>query len=297
LLLTVIGLSVLWAILTPVFLSSRNITNVLQQVAVLQILAVGTVFVMISGGIDLSIGNMISFVAGAAAMLVSMGVNPVLVVLIGLVLGMASGFLNGIIILKSKAQPFIITLGMMSVYQGLAFIVTNGRNVGLIGQFQFLGRGNIAGVPVPVVFFVVVSIVMLLVLRYTKFGRNIYAIGGNEEAAFLAGIRLTVYKPLIYTINGGIVGLAAVILLSRVGGSNALMGLGFEMQAIAAVAIGGVTLSGGRGTVQGAFLGVLLLGIIGNGLNLMNVPNWYQYLVLGALIVGAVVLGNLNKGK
>jgi ribose/xylose/arabinose/galactoside ABC-type transport system permease subunit len=226
-----------------------------------------------------------------------MGVNPVLVVAVGLVLGMASGFLNGIIILKSKAQPFIITLGMMSVYQGLAFIVTNGRNVGLIGQFQFLGRSSIAGVPVPVIFFVVVSIIMFLVLRYTKFGRNIYAIGGNEEAAFLAGIRLSVYKPLIYTINGGIVGLAAVILLSRVGGSNALMGLGFEMQAIAAVAIGGVTLSGGRGTVQGAFLGVLLLGIIGNGLNLMNVPNWYQYLVLGALIVGAVVLGNLNRGK
>jgi ribose transport system permease protein len=295
--LTVVGLCVASAVLSPVFLTRRNILNVLQQVAVLEIVAVGTLFVMISGGIDLSIGNMISFIAGGAALFLNRGTNPVVVVLAAVVVAMASGLVNGLIITRTRCEPFIITLGMMSVYEGLAFIVVNGRNIGLVGTFQSLGRGSVGFIPVPVLAFVVIDVVMFLVLRYTKFGRKVFAIGGNEEAAFLAGIKISFYKPVIYMINGAIVGIAAVILLSRVGGSNPLMGLGFELQAIAAVAIGGVTLSGGKGSVQGAFLGVLLLGVISNALSLMDVPYFYQYVTLGLLIVGAVVLSNVNKSK
>ena len=297
LLLVVVILCVASAILSPVFLSRRNILNVLQQVAVLEIVAIGTLFVMISGGIDLSIGNIISFVAGTAAILITRGVNPALVVVIALLLGMGSGYLNGTIITKSRCEPFIITLGMMSVYEGLAFIVVNGRNIGLIGTFQVLGRGSVGIVPIPVIAFVLVDLVMFVVLKFTRFGRKVYSIGGNEEAAFLAGIRISLYKPLIYMINGLIVGIAAVILLSR----------GWRLQSPHGCRLRAAGNRGGRHRGcdperrQGQRHGGLPRGPAAGGdlqcPSLMDVPYFYQYVTLGVLIVGAVILSNINKPK
>ena len=280
---------------TDRFYQTKNILNILRQITPLGIAAVGAAIVMISGGIDLTIGTLISFSGCTTAALMGMGYSVEMAVLVGVMVAIGCGALNGTLIVLSKAEPFIITLGMMSVYQGLALLVTGGNNLAASTDFTF-GRDKVFEmVPVPVLFLVSVFVIIFLVLKFTKFGRRTYAIGNNTEAAYLSGIKIKRNKIYVYTLNGGLLGLAAMILLSRISSGNASMGDSLLMQAIAAAVIGGVSMAGGRGSIWGVFLGTVMIGVISNALNLLSVDAFYQYIVLGAIIVGAVFASNAGS--
>ena len=281
----------------PLFLSWRNIKNILLQNAVAGIATVGMCILMISGGIDLSIGNQISFYGCLLALLLKNGMNEVLAPILVLLIATALGALSGLIISNTSAAPFIITLGLMNVYKAAALIVSNGSDIP-INKFTFLGRTPVLTIMLPVWIFLILFLIVGYVLRYLQFGRTVYAIGSNVDAAYISGVGVKSMKVWAYTINGLLVGLAAAVLLSRLGSAVPTMGDGYEMTAIAACAIGGITLSGGEGNALGAFLGVLFLGIIRNGLNIIGVESFYQYLVNGIIIIIAVVLSNFsNKNR
>jgi ribose transport system permease protein len=297
LLLVIVVISIVISITNVQFISSRNVLNILQQISVTGIVTIGMGMVLISGGIDLSVGAMISLTCAVVAKLIVTGMNPWVAAPIGLALATLCGFANGLIISKTRCAPFIITLGMLSVYQGIALVVTRGRIVNLSGQFDFMGRPLFSFVPAYVLVFLTICVIFYVILNYSRYGRRIYAMGGNEEAAYLSGIKVDNYKLRVYSLNGLVVGIAALVLLSRLGSANPVMGNGYELQSIAAAVIGGTTLEGGRGSVVGCFLGVLLLGIISNSLNILGVSPFYQNIVLGAIIVIAVVMSNLGRGK
>jgi ribose transport system permease protein len=297
LLLVIVVISIVISITNVQFISSRNVLNILQQISVTGIVTIGMGMVLISGGIDLSVGALISLTCAVVAKLIVTGMNPWVAAPIGLALATLCGFANGLIISKTRCAPFIITLGMLSVYQGIALVVTRGRIVNLSGQFDFMGRPLFSFVPAYVLVFLTICVIFYVILNYSRYGRRIYAMGGNEEAAYLSGIKVDNYKLRVYSLNGLVVGIAALVLLSRLGSANPVMGNGYELQSIAAAVIGGTTLEGGRGSVVGCFLGVLLLGIISNSLNILGVSPFYQNIVLGAIIVIAVVMSNLGRGK
>lgn len=291
-LVMVVGISCV----SPAFFTWRNIRNVLMQNAITGILVAGMAIVMISGGIDLAVGNQLSFIGCLLALLLSRGVPEGFALLIALGVSTLFSFLSGLIIANTSAQPFIITLGLMSVYKALALIVSNGSDIP-INAFDWLGKTQILGVILPVWIFLLLFVLAALVLRFTKFGRDVYALGSNEQAAYISGIPAKKLKVGIYTLNGFIVGFAAAVMLSRLGSAVPTMGDGYEMNAIAACAIGGITLAGGEGGAGGALLGILFLGIVRNGLNMMSVPSFYQYLVNGAIIILAVILSNYTSKK
>ncbi|MCL2111757.1 MAG: ABC transporter permease [Clostridiales bacterium] len=280
---------------TDRFYQTRNIMNILTQITALGIAGAGAAIVMISGGIDLTLGNIISLsgCVTAAMMGAGYGVGPS--VFVGMLVAIGCGTLNGALIVLSKAEPFIVTLGMMSVYTGLTLLVTGGMNLPASSEFTF-GRDRIGDIlPIPVIFLAAVYIAVYFILKYTKFGRRTYAIGNNTEAAFLSGIKIKRNKIYVYALNGGLLGIASMIMLSRLSSANSVMGDALLMQAIAAAVIGGVTLSGGRGNIWGVFLGTVLIGVISNALNLLSVASFYQYIVLGAIIVGAVFVSNIGS--
>jgi len=286
---------IVMCIATDRFYQTKNIMNILTQITALGISAAGAGIVILSRGIDLSLGNAISFAACTSAAMMGSGISIPLSVTVGVLIAIGSGALNGTLIVLSKAEPFIVTLGMMSVYNGLSLLVTKGANLPVPEVFSF-GRDRVFEiVPVPVIFLVVVFIIMHIVLKYFKFGRRIYAIGNNPEAAFLSGIKIKRNKILIYMLNGGLIGIASMILLSRLGSANSVLGDNILMQAIAAAVIGGVSLSGGRGNIWGVFLGTVLIGVISNSLNLLSVASFYQYIVLGIIIIGAVFVSNIGS--
>ena len=287
------------------FLSGMNISNVLLQVSVTGILALSMTLVMISGGIDLSIGNMLSFLSvGMAYLMRTAGWNEAQTILIALVVGIGMQLLMGLIISRTKIEPFIISLGFMSIYRGLTYLITNGREITIIGRLEFLKavvfRIDRFVVTVPIILFIALSVIVSLIVKYTKFGRRVYAVGGNESAAYLAGINVKNFKLLIYGINGLFVTIAAMTLLARLGTGAPVMGLGKEIEVIAAVVVGGTALSGGKGNIWGAILGVLVLGIISNALNILGVSPHYQFIISGLLIILAVIVGyysSLRKVK
>ena len=297
LLLVIVVISIFISITNVQFISSRNILNILQQISVTGIVTIGMGMVLISGGIDLSVGAMISLTCAVVAKLIVSDVNLWVAAPIGLAVATLCGFTNGLIISKTRCAPFIITLGMLSVYQGIALVVTRGRIVNLGGQFDFMGRPLFSIIPAYVLVFLAICVIFYVILNYSRYGRRIYAMGGNEEATYLSGIKVDNYKLRVYSLNGLVVGIAALVLLSRLGSANPVMGNGYELQSIAAAVIGGTTLDGGRGSVIGCFLGVLLLGIISNSLNILGVSPFYQNIVLGVIIVFAVVMSNLGRGK
>jgi ribose/xylose/arabinose/galactoside ABC-type transport system permease subunit len=227
------------------------------------------------------------------------GLGEIPAILTGLIVGSLVGLANGIIVAKTKVQPFISTLGMMSVLQGLALIATNGRQIPNLGGplFEPIGGGIVGIIPVPVIILFTVLVISHILLRYTRWGRNWYAIGGNEETAFLSGININTLKVAVYVINGLFAGIAAVTLTSRIGAALPLMGSGYELQSIAAVVIGGVSLNGGRGNILGAFLGVLLLGVISNSLNMLNVSSFYQNISIGIIIMIAVIANQYSMRR
>jgi ribose/xylose/arabinose/galactoside ABC-type transport system permease subunit len=273
-----------------------NISNVLLQVSVTGIFALGMTLVMISGGIDLSIGNMLSFLGtGMAYLMRTAKWGEAETLLIALVVGVGLQLLMGWIISRTKIEPFIISLGFMSIYRGFTYLITNGREITIIGKIEFLQsvvfRLDKFVVTVPIVLFIALTIIVALVVKYTKFGRRVYAVGGNENAAYLAGINVKNFKLLIYGINGLFVTIASMTLLARLGTGAPVMGLGKEIEVIAAVVVGGTAMSGGKGNIWGAVFGVLVLGIISNALNILGVSPHYQFIISGLLIIFAVIVG------
>ena len=283
--------------ISPQFLTISNWKIIITQASINALLAFGVTFVIITGGIDLSLGSMVAVTGVTAAMLAHPDTFPVaLPIFAGLFAGLLMGVFNGFIITKSKIAPFIVTLGTMTIGRGLALILSKGRPVSnLSDSFNFIGGGDIFGIPFPIIVLIVIFIICLLILKKTLLGRYIYAIGGNEQAARASGININQVKMAVYSISGLLAGLAGILLTSRITTGQPNAGAGFELDAIAAAVIGGTSTSGGIGTMTGTLIGVLLIGVINNGLYLLNVTSYYQQVVMGIIIIGAVVLDSWNQ--
>ncbi len=296
LVLVIIIIIVIASVLNSNFLSLRNFLNIMQQISILGILTMCMSLLMISGGLDISIGNMTGLIAIVFARMLLSGKNIFLCVIVALALGLTFGFINGLIIAKSKVTPLIITLGMNYVFLGIALIVGGGRPQAITGQFEFLGQSKIGGVvPFAIIIFLLIFAFAFLLRKYTKYGRRLNAIGGNSLAAYLSGINVDLHVVSIYTLSGLIVGFASLILISRLGMVQADVGANFALQALAAAIIGGITFEGGKGSLVGAFFGVLLLGILNNALNIVGVSSFTQTIILGAIIVVATVISNIGQ--
>jgi ribose transport system permease protein len=283
-------------IFNPRFFTLRNLLNVLNQNAVTAIVAAGATLVMISGNFDISVGSMVGLSTTTAALLVVNGMAVPTAMIIGFSVCVACGLFNGIIISKTRTPSFIITLAMLSTFHGISLITTGGITKSLAGKFAVLGRGLSFGViPNPILVCVGVYVVLFALLRYTKLGRRTYAVGGNEQAAYLSGVNTDLTKIIVYGLNGVLVGIGSIVLLSRLGSALPSTGSGMELRAIAAVVIGGVPLTGGKGKALGTFLGVILMGLISNVLNLLNISAYYQEVAIGLIIAIAVIFSNLGR--
>lgn len=284
-------------ILNPIFFNPSNLLNVLVQVSVMSVLAAGVNFTILTGGIDLSVGALLGLVGVlVAGLLKATGMVP-LAIVSGLALGALLGLVNGILVTVGNIPSFVATLGMMAIARGLAFVYTQGRPIsGFPDSFRALGAGEIFDVlPVPAVLALVVYAVAAFVLTQTPFGRGIYAIGSNEKAARLSGIPVAGYKTAAFVISGLMAGSGGVMFMGRINSAHPLGGQGYELDAIAAVVIGGTSLSGGEGVIWGSLVGALIMGVLRNGLNLLNVDPFWQQVVIGVVIVGAVLMDRRGK--
>lgn len=292
-LIVVFGIVLVYlAFATDNFLTTTNLINVVRQSSIVGFLALGMTFVMITAGIDLSVGS-IAGLSGIAAALVapSDGTAFLVPIAVGIGVGLLVGLANSALIVGGAILPFLATLAMMTVARSAALIITDGKPVtGLSDQFAWLGTGKVGWVPVPVILFVVAAIVTHVVLSRTRFGRHVYAVGSNEESARKVGISTRRVLLGVYLLAGGLAALGGIILTARVNGADPLAGTGFELQAISAVVIGGTSLFGGVGSIKGTVLGVLLVGVVMNGLNLLNVSSYYQQAAQGLILVLAVLL-------
>ena len=296
--LALILLLIIASLLSPYFLSSRNIFNVLRGASMIGIVAIGMTFVILNRGIDLSVGSLVGVSAALAASFAPYGVAAAILVALGAGLGL--GLVNGLLITALRLQPFIATLGMLIFARGLVFVHTNGSNIVVENPteaFQFLGSGYVGPVPAPVILFVVIWLVAAWVLKYTVFGREIYAVGANEEAARLSGINVNRNKVLVYCVSGVLAGLAGFVMASRLTVGEPNGGTLYELDAIAATLIGGTTFDGGVGGVGGTVLGILILSFLSNILNLLNISPYSQMLLKGVIIVLAVVVSEWRKRK
>lgn len=282
------------------FLTKMNMFNVLRQISTNLYLAAAMTMVIILGGIDLSVGSTIALTGCvSAAAVVRYGLPIPVALIIGLIVGVIIGMINGIIIAKTTIPPFITTLATLNIAKGLAYVYTGGSPVRVVSkEWQFLGAGYIGSIPVPVIILVIVLIITGLIINNTKFGRHIYAVGGNVQAAEFSGISVSKVKFWIYTYSGLMAGLAGIVLASRMYSGQPTAGTGAEMDAIAAVVVGGTSMSGGRGKIEGTIIGALIIGFLNNGLNLLNVSSFWQYVVKGFVILLAVFIDFLrNKTK
>jgi ribose/xylose/arabinose/galactoside ABC-type transport system permease subunit len=285
------------------FLSMANLSNVLRRSSVNAIIGVGMTAIIISGGIDLSSGSMLALagMAGAWVMLKLGGNSPTLPQMligtgIGTLAGGACGLLNGLAITQLKLPPFIVTLGTMSAFRGISFVMNDGEPYNVPG-YVFLGNGEILGMPASVVIAAVIVVLAILVLRYTPLGRYTYAIGSNREASFHAGVNVNWNLTVIYTLAGLLVGFAAMIATSRTISAQPTAGYNLELDVIAAVVIGGASLNGGRGTVLGTMIGTLLIGFLRNGCTLVGIRTEVQLIVIGAIIIIAVAVDQMARTR
>ena len=297
---TLIGLiliSVVFAWMSSTFLTAPNLLNILQQSSINACIALGMTLVIISGGIDLSVGPVAALTATLAAAMMVGGVPVPLALLGGLGVGAACGFVNGALIAWGGLQPFIVTLGSLSLYRALALIYTGGQPIfGLPNGFRALTNGTIAGVPNPVMIVAVLAVVAWVTLNKTPLGEYFMAVGGNPEAARIAGVPVTLTKLSAYMISGFMAAVAAMILIGRLGAAEPTMGTLWELDAIAASAIGGASLMGGRGSIPGTLIGCIILGTLRNGLTLLNVQAFYQLLATGIIIIVAMLIDKFASG-
>jgi len=278
------------------FLNWSNISQVIRAVSFIAIMTVGQAVVIITAGIDLGVGSVLGLCGVVAAVLLNNNFDITSAVIISLLVGIASGLSSGLLITKAKLPPFIATLAMMSIARGLAFAITGGETIrNLPLRFLELGQGEILSIPIPIYVMAAFALIVGYVLKSTKWGRYAYAIGGNEEAAVYSGVNVQLVKILVYSLCGFSAALAGVLFTSRFGVGQSTAGLGYELDVIAAAVIGGVSLSGGRGTILGAVIGSVLMGILRNGLVLLNVSVYWQQVAIGLVIVLAVVLDRKTR--
>ena len=291
------------------FLSPANIINVVRQVSIIGVIAVGMTMVILLGLIDLSVGSIVALTGILIAALQvrwMKGCNEMLMLAatfgIALAAGAACGFFNGFVSTKGRIHPFIVTLGTMTIFRGITMFIGGGRPItGMTGTYRYIGAGEIgkgafgSGIPVPVVIFLATVALAAFVLRKTAYGRSIYAIGGNQEAAYLSGIMVDRVKIITFTILGVLSGLSSLILTSRLNSGEMVAGQGYELDVIASVIIGGTSMMGGEGGVIGTLAGALLIGVIQNGMNLLQVQPYWQLVVKGAIIIIAVLLDRLKR--
>jgi ribose/xylose/arabinose/galactoside ABC-type transport system permease subunit len=293
---------VLFSQLSPYFFTAENLLNVSLQISITAIIAVGMTFVILTSGIDLSVGALVAMSGVVTTSLMKMPLPlPVVFLLAGLagvILGAASGWIAGLCTTKLNITPFIVTMSLMTIWRGAAFLLTDGRPIwDLPHEFSLLGSGRIGPVPFPSIVMIVIYVIALIVLTRTTFGRYIYAVGGNKEAARLSGIPTDRVIISAYVISGGLAALSGMLLASRMNSGQPNAGLMYELDVIAAVVVGGTSLFGGRGSIVGTFLGAMLIGILRNGLNLMNVSSYLQMIVLGVVILLAVMMDQLKKRR
>lgn len=289
------------------FFSDANMLIVLRQVSINGILAIGMTFVIITAGVDLSVGSVLAlsgivaarFATNNAEMAIGDTATAVITPLIvALGIGIICGLINGTVLARYRLQPFIVTMGMLSAARGLALLTTDGNPVSqLNNDFRWLGNGYVAAIPVPVIIFIVLFGLAWLLLNKTIFGRYVYAVGGNAKSARTSGINVIRIKVLVYTLCAALAGIAGLILTARTGSAQTNAGAGYELDAIAAVVIGGTSMAGGVGTLQGTLFGVLIIGVMNNGLDLLGVQSYYQQIIKGALIVIAVLLDPSRKNQ
>ncbi len=298
---TLIGLVVIllvFALLAPGFISERNLLNILQQSSLNACLALGMTLVIVSGGIDLSVGPTAALSAVISGSLLLAGVPVPLAILAGLMLGALCGLINGILVAVVGLQPFIVTLGTLSTYRALALIYTGGNPVlGIPASYRAIFNGTVFGVPSPILIVAVVAIVAWVLLKKTPLGEYLLAVGGNEEAAYIAGVPIALTKIAAYIISGFLAALTASILIGRLGAAEPILGNLWELDAIAASAIGGASLMGGKGSIIGTLLGAIILGAMRNGLTLMNVQAFYQLLATGLIILVAMIIDRMTRGR
>ena len=280
-------------VINPSFMTSTNILNVLRQVSISALIAFGMTFVILTGGIDLSVGSTLALTGAVAATMLASGMDPILTILAALLLGAILGAINGVIIAKGKVAPFIATLATMTIYRGLTLVYTEGRPVSGLGDsisFQMMGKGYFLGIPVPVVTMILAFLALWFILHKTTFGRRIYAVGGNEGASRLSGINTDRVKIMVYSLTGMLASLSAIILTSRLNSAQPTAGTSYELDAIAAVVLGGTSLTGGKGWIFGTLVGALIIGVLNNGLNLIGVSSFFQQVVKGVVILIAVLI-------
>lgn len=296
--LTLIILFAGLVIASPHFLTETNLSSVVRQTAVINIMALGMTLIIISGGIDLSVGAILAMAGLMGTMAMAAG-QPILVgVAVGVLVGAGCGVVNGFLITKLRVNPFIVTLGTLGIFRGLALIISNGLPVHKIPpSFSFLGEGTVLGVPFVLWILLFCAVVMHLVLEHTKLGRYAFSIGSNEHAAFYAGIPVGFHLTAVYAIGGLLTGLAGMIEASRLMTGQPTAGQGYELQAIAAVVIGGGSLRGGEGSVLGTLIGAFIMGLLSNGSDLLGISPYLQQAIIGAVIILAVTVDELRKRR
>lgn len=293
-------LCIIMGTMSPNFISGSNVLTILRQVSYYGMLSLGVMYVILTGGIDLSVGS-IMCLAGLVSAHYSLAATDYqlplgVAVLIGLALASLCGFINGVLVAKVRLAPFIVTLATSTIIRGICLIYSDGRPItGYTDAYKMIGQTSQGIIPMPVLIFAVLFIITLIVLGFTLFGRYLYAVGGNEECAVACGINVTRVKTLAYTICGLLAGFAGIVLCSRLNAASPNTGEGYELNSIAAVVMGGVSLSGGRGNVFGVLVGVLIIGVITNGLDILNVSSYYQDVIKGLIILLAVFLDRKNN--
>lgn len=281
------------SVLNPAFLQVNNLLNLMRQLIINGFIALGMTFVILTGGIDLSVGSTLAFTSAIFAGLLQNGMNTGLAILITLALGLCLGLINGLLITKGKLAPFIVTLATMTIFRGLTLVYMDGRPISGPKDnfaFQFLGKGQVFGIPFQVILFLIVYIVLSTLLNKTSHGRKIFAVGGNEKASFISGIKIDKVKILVYVISALMAVVSGLVPTSRLNSAQPTAGSAYEMDAIAAVVLGGTSMTGGSGSLTGTLIGILILGVLNNGLNLLGVSSFYQQIVKGVVILIAVLI-------
>ena len=297
-LFVLIGMVILMSFLSDSFLVTQNLINIVRQISFIGIVAMGVTMVIITTGIDLSSGSVIALVSVVVASMAQPGEYPLIVpILTGLAIGAFAGFVNGFITAKGKIPAFIATLGMMTAARGLALLYSGGRPIANLSEsFMFIGKGSILGIQFQIIIFILLGVISHFLLSKTKFGKYTYAIGGNEQAAKIAGVNVDRYRIMIYAYAGFLAAIAGMMLTARISSGQPSMGVMYELDAIAAAVIGGTSLSGGIGTIPGTIIGALIIGVLNNGLDLLGVSSYWQQILKGGIIVTAVLIDS-RKNK
>lgn len=294
----IIAIFVVMSFVSPVFFTSQNIINIIRQISINGIIAVGMTFVILTGGIDLSVGSVVAVTSVICGYLLKQGVNWLLTCVIALAVALLYGCFNGVLVAYIGFQPFIATLATVTMGSGIALAFSNGKPFTISNKsFLSIGQGDVLGIPIPIILLIIVVVIGIVILKTTTFGRYVFAIGGNKNAAKLSGVRTKRVELMVYVMSALCAAVVGLILSARISSGQPTAGEGYELDAIAAVAIGGTSMSGGIGTLTGTIFGFILLGLMTNSMNLLNINSFYQEIAKGILIIIAVFLDMTSKGK